>query len=93
VLPILKAIHYFGADALTGAGYQGLRTILLVAVALVNVVLNLWLIPLYSWRGAAVASLLSDGLFGLAIWSALWYLGRYREQPRAPGTTAPAKAG
>jgi len=92
VLPLLKVIHYFGADALTGAGFQGIRTALLVGVAGINVLLNLWLIPLYSWRGAATASILSDGLFGVAIWSALWYLGRSN-----PGThraeTAAAKVG
>ena len=93
ILPLLKVIHYFGADALTGAGHQGLRTALLVSVALLNVLLNLWLIPLYSWRGAAAASLLSDGLFGVAIWGALWYLGRRELPQRAPGSAAPAKAG
>jgi O-antigen/teichoic acid export membrane protein len=76
VLPLLKAIHYFGADALTGAGYQGLRTLVLVVVAALNVLLNLWLIPLYSWRGAALATVLADGLLALAIWAAVWYLAR-----------------
>ena len=76
VLPLLKAIHYFGADALTGAGYQGLRTGLLLCVAAINVLLNLWLIPLYSWRGAVAATVIADGLLAIAIWIAVWYLGR-----------------
>jgi O-antigen/teichoic acid export membrane protein len=77
VLPLLKAIHYFGADALTGAGYQGVRAMLLVSIAVVNVLLNVWLIPLYSWRGAAVSTVVSDGLLGVAIWTTVWYLGRH----------------
>ncbi|MCU1277499.1 MAG: Polysaccharide biosynthesis protein [bacterium] len=61
-LTILRSVHYFTADALTGAGRQGLRSALQLAVALVNVGLNLWLIPRYGWRGAAWASLACDGL-------------------------------
>jgi O-antigen/teichoic acid export membrane protein len=76
VLPLLKSIHYFGANALTGAGYQGLRTAIQVGIALVNVLLNLWLIPLYSWQGAAAASVLSDGMLALGVWATVWYLGR-----------------
>jgi len=73
LLPLLKTLHYFAADALTGAGHQALRTFVQVAVAGFNVLVNLWLIPAYSWRGAAWSSLASDGLLALALWScALW---------------------
>ena len=33
--------------------------------------LNLWLIPAYSWRGAAWASLASDGALAIAIWTVI----------------------
>ena len=69
LLPWLKTCHYFAADALTGAGHQGLRTLVQIAVAGFNVLLNLWLIPAYSWRGAAWSSLASDGLLAAALWS------------------------
>src|ERR1700733_9330028 len=55
LLPLLKTIHYFLSDAVTGAGYQGYRSAVQVSVAVANVGLNLWLIPLYAWRGAAWA--------------------------------------
>jgi O-antigen/teichoic acid export membrane protein len=87
VLPLLKAVHYFGADALTGAGYQGVRTMVLVSIAAINVFLNVWLIPLYSWRGAAVATVASDGLLGVAIWTMVWYLGRHRRRLGSPEQT------
>lgn len=75
LLPFLKVLHYFPANALTGAGFQGLRSSLLVATALFNVALNLWLIPIYSWKGSAWASLLSDGLYAGVIWgAAVWKL-------------------
>lgn len=61
-LPFLKSVHYFLADSLTGAGFQGVRTAALIGVAIFNVLMNFWLIPLYSWRGAAWASLASDSI-------------------------------
>lgn len=67
LLPLLKTAHYFVSDALTGAGYQGLRMLAQVVVAIVNVLLNLWLIPGYGWRGAAWASLATDGLLAIGV--------------------------
>lgn len=86
LLPTLKALHYFGADALTGAGYQGARTLIQVTVAGANVLLNLWLIPLYSWKGAAIATLVSDALLGVGIWAAVWVLATRASRAEAsPG--------
>ncbi len=68
LLPLLKTFHYFAADALTGAGYQGVRTTVQVAIAIFNVLVNLWIIPLHGWRGAAWSSLASDGLLALLLW-------------------------
>ncbi|MFZ0739697.1 MAG: oligosaccharide flippase family protein [Candidatus Acidiferrales bacterium] len=73
-LPILKALHYFLSDTLTGAGYQGLRSALQTMVALFNVLINLWLIPAYSWRGAAWSSIASDGLLACAVGIAVFIL-------------------
>jgi O-antigen/teichoic acid export membrane protein len=73
-LPFLKAIHFFAADSLTGAGFQGLRSGIQVFVALFNVGINLWLIPAYSWRGAAWASIASDGLLAVFLCIILYYL-------------------
>jgi O-antigen/teichoic acid export membrane protein len=76
ILPLLKAIHYFFADALSGAGYQGLRMCLQILVAVFNVLVNLWIIPAYSWRGAAWSSLASDGSLALLMWIAITALRR-----------------
>jgi O-antigen/teichoic acid export membrane protein len=84
IVPLLRAVHYFAGDALTGAGYQWVKTIIHVSIAVVNVLLNLWLVPLYSWRGAAVATVVSDVLMGVAIWTALWYLGRHGRRIPSP---------
>ena len=79
-LPLLKTLHYFVSDSLTGSGYQGTRTLAQIAVAILNVALNFALIPSYGWRGAAWASLASDGLLVVVLWCvAAVLLGR---QPR-----------
>jgi O-antigen/teichoic acid export membrane protein len=75
-LPLLKTLHYFVADSLTGAGLQGVRTMVQVGIAVFNVLLNLWLIPLYSWRGAAWSSLASDGMLAIGLWSVALLLCR-----------------
>jgi O-antigen/teichoic acid export membrane protein len=79
VLPILKAVHFFLADALTGAGYQALRTSIITGVAVFNVCINLWIIPAYSWRGAAWSSIASDLLLLGALATAVYVLKRRSE--------------
>lgn len=75
-LPFLKATHYFLADSLTGAGHQGLRSGIQAGVALFNVVINLWLIPRYSWMGAAWSSIASDALLAISVGTAVYILSR-----------------
>jgi O-antigen/teichoic acid export membrane protein len=76
LLPILRALHYFYSDALSGAGHQGLRTSIQAGVAAFNVLINLWLIPAYSWRGAAWSSIASDALLAAGVVLAVWILHR-----------------
>jgi len=75
-LPILKGLHYFLADSLTGAGHQALRASLQAGVAMFNVLINLWLIPAYSWRGAAWSSIASDALLVCGTSAAIYILSR-----------------
>ncbi len=76
ILPMLKAVHFFLSDALAGAGYQGLRTFIHVSVAIFNVLINLWIIPAYSWRGAAWSSIASDALLACGVGAAVFVLSR-----------------
>ncbi|NEO69551.1 oligosaccharide flippase family protein [Moorena sp. SIO3H5] len=77
-IPFFKAMQFFAADTLTGAGFQGLRSSIQVTAALLNFSLNLWLIPLYSWKGAAWSSLTSDSLRMLSLWLLVFVL--YRQE-------------
>jgi O-antigen/teichoic acid export membrane protein len=90
ILPLFKTIHYFFADALSGAGFQGLRMCLQIVVAVFNILVNLWIIPAYSWRGAAWSSLASDGLLAVLMWIAVTVL-RHR-RPATVTSPAPAAA-
>jgi O-antigen/teichoic acid export membrane protein len=76
LLPVLKSIQFFAADTLTGAGHQGTRTALQVFVAVFNIGINIPLITMWSWRGAAWASLLTDGLLALMLWIVVWWYHR-----------------
>ena len=64
-IPLLRGIHRATGSALTGSGRQNLRTAAQVTVALVNLLLNLWWIPVFGWIGAAWSSLASDGLLAV----------------------------
>jgi O-antigen/teichoic acid export membrane protein len=72
---LLRCIHSFLADAFSGAGLQRVRSAIQVLVAFTNIGLNLAILPRYSWRGAAWASLGCDALLVAAFWlSARYYL-------------------
>ena len=73
LLPFLRSVHSFLGDSLAGAGFQGLRSLIQVAIALINVGLNLVILPKYGWLGAAWTSLASDGLLLLGLWLAIQY--------------------
>ena len=68
VIPFLRCFHAFLADALAGANMQGRRTVIQIGVAVVNVLLNLWILPRWSWRGAAWTSIASDALLAISLW-------------------------
>jgi O-antigen/teichoic acid export membrane protein len=69
LIPLLRCIHSFLADSLSGAGLQRIRTGIQVLVALVNICVNVAILPRYSWRGAAWTSLGCDGMLVAIFWS------------------------
>lgn len=65
---LIAGIQFLAADSLTGAGYQRPRSLVQVAAAIVNISLNLILIPIYSWKGAIAATLCSELFKLVALW-------------------------
>jgi O-antigen/teichoic acid export membrane protein len=61
IIPVFRSVHEIAGSALTGSGLQRYRTATQVIAVVLNVLLNLWLIPIHGWRGAAWASLATDG--------------------------------
>jgi O-antigen/teichoic acid export membrane protein len=76
LIPFLRCVHVFLGDALSGAGFQRTRTGIQVLIAVINVGLNLLILPRYSWRGAAWTSLGCDALLMILFWVAVSYYAR-----------------
>jgi O-antigen/teichoic acid export membrane protein len=76
LIPLLRCLHSFMADALSGAGRQRIRTGIQVMVALINIGLNVVILPRYSWRGAAWTSLGCDGLLVVLFWTTAFHFRR-----------------
>jgi O-antigen/teichoic acid export membrane protein len=85
VIPLLRSVHLFLGDALSGCGSSGLRTIIQVMVAAVNIGLNFIFITQWSWRGAAWTSIMCDALLlvGFAVGFAII------DRSRTPAPDAP----
>jgi O-antigen/teichoic acid export membrane protein len=83
LLPLFRSFQLSAGDALTGAGHLKLRLGIQASAAAFNFAVNLYLIPLYSWRGAASSSLATDALLGALNWTILLILrAKLRGEPR-----------
>jgi O-antigen/teichoic acid export membrane protein len=60
-------------NGLLGLGLPGKRMMVYLTSALVSLVLYLALIPSFSWKGAVVATFVSEVYLSAAGWTALWY--------------------
>ena len=75
LIPVMRCVHWFLADALSGADEQVWRTGVQVGVALLNIGLNLAILPRWSWVGAAWTSLASDAALMIAVYAVVqWKL-------------------
>lgn len=74
LIPFFRCFHLSAGDAIAGAGHQRYRLISQSIAAGGNLALNLYLVPRYSWLGAAWASLATDGALGVMNWGALYAL-------------------
>lgn len=83
MIPFFRSFQWSAGDALAGAGLQKLRLILQACAGFFNLCANLYLIPRYSWHGAAWSSLATDG--GLALSSWLLYLILVVNRPKMTG--------
>ncbi|HET8636409.1 MAG TPA: polysaccharide biosynthesis C-terminal domain-containing protein, partial [Acidobacteriaceae bacterium] len=68
LLPLLRVLHYAWGTTITASASQWYRTATQATAAVLNLGLCAWMIPLWSWKGAAWASLLTDGLLAVLSW-------------------------
>lgn len=85
LLPLIRCFHYAAGTTITGSVSQWYRTVQQISVAVLNLGLNALLIPRYSWRGAAAASLLTDGSLAAMNWICVFWL--IARQERSQGST------
>jgi O-antigen/teichoic acid export membrane protein len=82
LLPVFRAFALSAGAGLTASDRQGARTSIQVSAAVFNLVTNLYLIPRYSWLGAAWSSLATDAFMGVGNWVVYLYLTRMHAQDR-----------
>ncbi|HTV06520.1 MAG TPA: oligosaccharide flippase family protein [Acidobacteriaceae bacterium] len=76
LLPLLRVLHYSWGTTITASASQWNRTATQAGAAMLNLTLCAWLIPRWSWRGAAWASLLTDAALAVLSWLVLWRIRR-----------------
>jgi O-antigen/teichoic acid export membrane protein len=74
---LIATLQFIAADTLTGAGFNKSRSILQVTAAFINFGANLYLIPRFSWQGAAWATLTSEIFKLITLWLLVLY---YKKQ-------------
>lgn len=71
LIPLLGALQLFAGNALSGAGHHRIRLLQTLSSAVINVALNLVLIPHHGWKGAAFATMCSEIFLLVAHWRTL----------------------
>ncbi|MGF1568122.1 MAG: oligosaccharide flippase family protein [Nodosilinea sp.] len=72
-LHLITGLQFLAADTLTGAGLQRSRSFIQVGAAILNVSLNFYLIPIYSWQGAIWATLSSECFKLVTLWVVVFF--------------------
>jgi O-antigen/teichoic acid export membrane protein len=80
---VLRGLSVFPMNGLLGLGHNALRTRLLVLNAVLSLSLYLLLIPANGWKGAMVATLLTESFSLLSAWTMLTVKQRQAERTAA----------
>lgn len=72
-LPLLLVIRTFLGMVLIAGGHSRYNSIVFATGALANIGLNLYLIPLFSWTGAALATIIAEIVMILLLWLVICY--------------------
>jgi O-antigen/teichoic acid export membrane protein len=89
-VPLLSAWQLFAGNALSGIGHHRTRLLQTTSSAVLNIVLNIILIPSMSWQGSALATIFTELYLVVLHWRTLWRLAARAEdalEPMVPATT------
>ena len=75
-VPLLSAWQLFAGNALSGIGHHRIRLYQTMSSAILNIVLNLALIPSMSWRGSALATIITELWLVVLHWRTLLRIAR-----------------
>ena len=75
---LVLSLQWIVADILAGSGYQRSRTIINLSVIISTFLLNWYLIPIYSWKGAVISTIISGSLRAILLWGTAIFL--YKRQ-------------
>lgn len=81
-VPVLVALQIYAFNALMGLGRQKWCLWVTVLASMLNLGLNLALIPRYDWRGSTIATILSEAASVLALWALLHHEATVRSPAR-----------
>lgn len=70
---LIATLQFIAADTLTGSGFHRARSILQVTAAFINFGANLYLIPRFSWQGAAWSTLTSEIFKLITLWLLVFF--------------------
>jgi O-antigen/teichoic acid export membrane protein len=87
-VPFLVALQMYAFNALIGLGRQKECLVVTVSASVLNIALNLALIPRYDWKGSTAATITAEALSVIALWWLLRHeVRRSRAASPAPTTT------
>jgi O-antigen/teichoic acid export membrane protein len=89
-VPLLSAWQLFAGNALSGIGHHRIRLYQTMSSAGLNIALNIILIPSMSWRGSAIATIITEVYLVVLHWRTLWRLAS--RDKSSPGATIAAAA-
>jgi O-antigen/teichoic acid export membrane protein len=82
LIPLIRTLYYFTGDILTGSGFQKLRTLINIPITLLSVLLNVYLIKIYSWTGAIITMYISYTLIILVQIILILFLMKYKQNKK-----------
>ena len=80
-VPMLGAWQLFAGNALSGIGHHRIRLYQTMSSAVLNIVLNIALIPSMSWRGSALATIITELWLVVLHWRTLLRLASRAPEP------------